>query len=77
MKLYTVLQITNEEANAFELGGIFSTEEKAIKACRDDNFCYIINELDYEYPLESVYGVTYFPTKNEIIYPNGEITKLL
>lgn len=47
-----------------DVQGIFSTEEKAIVACRDYNYCYRPFNIDEELPKKSTFDGWIFPKCN-------------
>lgn len=53
-ELYLVGQTINEELGLFDIQGVFSTVEKAIEACRGDNFWWFKMRLDEELPIEPI-----------------------
>ena len=55
-KVFVVLQYVGDSQtdHTHEIQGVFSDEQKAIKACLDDNHCYGQFTLDEVLPLETV-----------------------
>ena len=53
-KVFLVLQYVNKEDHTHEVQGIFSSEQKAIKACLDNNHCYGCFTLDEVLPIQTV-----------------------
>jgi hypothetical protein len=78
--LWLVGQMINEtdpDHPVWEFGGIFASEEKAIAACRADNYFIAPTSLDYAWPEESmVMPDSYYPrleTKDHVyIGPEAE-----
>lgn len=52
-KLFVVGQVTNEELKTWDFQGVFSTEEKAVAACRDWTYFVGPADLDAEVPHET------------------------
>lgn len=65
--VYLVMQQpqgSDDNAFATEISGIFSSEEKAIKACRDNKYVYTKMTLDEQFPDETVNVVEWrWPTR--------------
>ena len=60
--MFLVGKVTDEKHKAFEIAGVFSTEQKAVAQCISD--MYFLGEviLDKEYPKETCqFEYAYFP----------------
>lgn len=68
MKVWVMAQIkgyTGEEHGwKWELGGIFTTKEKAIAACVDQNDCIWEDPVDVAFSRETEYMDAYFPLRH-------------
>jgi len=64
MNFFLVLQYKPKKDDKwdYEVQGIFSTKEKAIKACRDRNYSIMSLELDKSLPHKTI-------NKNKNVYP--------
>jgi hypothetical protein len=60
VKIYLVSYF-REKIDRFETVGVFSTEEKAIQACKDENFCWNTLILDESTPEERHFAPTAWP----------------
>lgn len=54
-----------EEKSHWEISGVFDTQDKAILACRDNNYCILKMVLNEQFPHESVDGDYFFPFQQE------------
>ena len=53
-----------EKKDTFEIQGIFSTEERALKACKDRNYFIHPLMLDEELPHETTKWKGYYPIED-------------
>lgn len=72
-RIFIVIQILDESISLFEIAGVFTTQKKAVEACRNDSFCYFISELDFEFPIETTFVECVCPTKRVIYKTDGTI----
>ena len=61
-KLWIVGQHLGVEENDWEFGGVFDSEQKAIEACRDDNYFIGPTSLNEPHPHETAeWEGSYYP----------------
>lgn len=53
MELFIVGQNLDYEAKLWELSGVFDSKEKAIAACRDENYWWAKVNLNEQFPHET------------------------
>lgn len=62
MELYLVGETLNHETQSWNFQGVYSTEDKAISKCVEDNFFIARIEVDYDEPKEMrEYEYSYYP----------------
>lgn len=61
MKVWVLAQVKNADATHWELGGIFTTEDKAVAACADEWDGVWPVELDELTPRDETVEVGYYP----------------
>jgi len=68
-KVYLVMQQpegSDRESEFSEISGIFSSSNKAIKACRNQRYCYAEVILDHQFPDETINGLNWIVDPQQV-----------